>query len=294
MSRSLIKTAAVLALPALGLFSMTQRADAAIIYGLTENNNVFRFDSENPNNIESAAFVRGLGGAELLNIDFRPSTGRLYGLTTDNNLVTILPATGQITSSVPVSVPLNGTSFGFDVNPVTDRIRIISDAGQNLSVDPTTGLALIEGTITGDSNIVGAAHTNNTALATATTLYTIDSLADSLNTQGSSGAQTEVGLLLAGGVGDEIHIDTTNRVGFDIAGVDRAFAAFNEIDFALSDLYSVDLQTGAIEWIDQIGGGMFVRDIAVVVPGAILIPEPAGVGLLAVGTLLAARRRRRA
>lgn len=291
MSRSLIKTAAVLALPALGLFSMTQRADAAIIYGLTENNNVFRFDSENPNNIESAAFVQGLGGAELLNIDFRPSTGRLYGLTTDNNLVTILPATGQITSSVPVSVPLNGTSFGFDVNPVTDRIRIISDAGQNLSVDPTTGLALIEGIITGDSNIVGAAHTNNTALATATTLYTIDSLADSLNTQDSTGAQTEVGLLLADG---DIHIDTTNRVGFDIAGVDRAFAAFNEIGFALSDLYSIDLETGAIEWIDQIGGGMFVRDIAVVVPGAILIPEPASVGLLAVGTLLAARRRRRA
>ena len=76
MSRSLINAAAVLALPALGLFGLAPSADAAVIYGLTENNNVFRIDSDIPETIQSGVFVQGLEGAELLNIDFRPSTGQ--------------------------------------------------------------------------------------------------------------------------------------------------------------------------------------------------------------------------
>jgi hypothetical protein len=292
MSRSMIKTAAVLALPALGVLGLARQSDAAVIYGLTENNNVFRFDTTNTVDIggadalpiESGVFVQGLGGAELLNIDFRPSTGQLYGLTTDNRVVTINPDTGAITGSQNLSTPLNGTSFGFDFNPQVDRIRIVSDTGQNLRFNPADGSLIVDTPISGGQSIVGAAYNN--ILGGTTTLYTIDSLNDVLNRQdpANSGTQVEVGPLMAG----DVQIDTTNRVGFDIGPDNVAYAAFNEIGFSLSDLYTINLQTGDIEFVGQIGGGLFVRDIAVVVP------EPATAGLLAVGALLAVRRRRRA
>jgi hypothetical protein len=282
MSRSLIKTAAVLALPALGIFGLARHSDAAVIYGLTENNNIFRIDSDSPENIQSGVFVQDLGGAELLNIDFRPSTGELYGLTTDDRIVTLNPDTGAILGSQALSTTLNGTSFGFDFNPEVDRIRVVSDTGQNLRINPADGSVIVDTPLTAGSNIVGAAYNN--ILGGTTTLYTIDSLADTLNIQNpaNSGTQVLVGNLMA----DDVHIDLTNRVGFDIGPDNEAFAAFNEIEFALSDLYTIDLDTGAIEFVGQIGGGLFVRDIAVV------IPEPATLGLLAVGALLAARRRR--
>ena len=285
MSRSWIKTAAVLAAPALGLVGFAGQSDAAIIYGLSENNNIFRFDSNSPENIQSGVFVQGLAGAELLNIDFRPATGQLVGLTTDNRIVNINPDTGVALPGPVLSVPLNGTTFGFDFNPTVDRIRIVSDTGQNLRVDPTTGIATVDGPInpTGQ-NIVGAAYTNSFPGATTTTLYTIDSLSDSLYRQdpANSGTQVLVGPLEIGGQ----TIDTTNRVGFDIGPNNEGFAALNETPISVSDLYLINLQTGGIEFAGQIGGGLFVRDIAVV------IPEPGTFGLLAVGALLAARRRR--
>jgi hypothetical protein len=290
MSRCIIKTAAVLAVPALGLLGLAQHADAAVIYGLTENNNIFRINTNNTVDIggadalpiESGVFVQGLGGAELLNIDFRPSTGQLYGLTTDNRVVTINPDTGAITGSQNLSTTLNGNSFGFDFNPAVDRIRIISNTGQNLRVDPSTGVAIIDTPLAGGQSIVGAAYNN--ILGGTTTLYTIDSINDVLNIQNppNAGTQVEVGPLMAG----DVQIDTTDRVGFDIGPDNVAYAALNEIGFSLSDLYTINLQTGDIEFVGQIGGGLFVRDIAVVVP------EPGTIGLLAVGALLAVRRRR--
>jgi len=281
MSRSLIKAAAVLAIPALGLFAVAPSADAAIIYGLTENNNIFRVNSNDPTIIETASFVQGLGGAELLGIDFRPANGQLYGITTDNRVLSINPDTGAVLGSTTLTTPLNGTAFGVDFNPVADRLRIVSDTGQNLRVDVTTGATTVDVPVAAGNNLVGAAYTLGGA---TTTLYTIDSLADTLNIQNppNNGTQVLVGQLEADGA----HIDTTNRVGFDIGPDGAAFAAFNEIGFSLSDLYTINLATGDIEFVNQFGGGFFVRDIAVV------IPEPATLGLLSAATLLAARRRR--
>ncbi len=64
-------------------------------------------------------------------------------------------------------MPLSGTTFGVDFNPAADRLRIVSDAGQNLrhNVNPN-GVTLADGTLnytagTPASGIVAAAYTNN-------------------------------------------------------------------------------------------------------------------------------------
>src|SRR5256885_3209372 len=42
---------------------------------------------------------------------------------------------------------LSGTVFGMDFNPIADRLRIVSDTGQNLSVNPANGLVTTDATL---------------------------------------------------------------------------------------------------------------------------------------------------
>ena len=72
---------------------------------------------------------------------------------------------------------LSGTSFGVDFNPAADRLRIVSDTGQNLRHNVNAGGVTVTDAplnyagVTA-SGIVGSAYTNNDLDAlTATTLY---------------------------------------------------------------------------------------------------------------------------
>ena len=74
---------------------------------------------------------------------------------------------------------LNGTAFGFDFNPTVDRIRIVSNAGQNLRLHPIpVGSWPPMARLTPSGSVTAAAYTNNRAGATTTTLYDIDTATD--------------------------------------------------------------------------------------------------------------------
>ena len=79
-------------------------------------------------------------GARLVGIDVRPLTGELYGVGSDSVMYKLI-LTGDTSARAlpagPVAPPsLNGTFFGVDFNPVPDRLRIVSNTGQNLRADP--------------------------------------------------------------------------------------------------------------------------------------------------------------
>jgi len=173
------------------------------------------FPRKTPGTITSSAALSGLqAGESILAIDFRPANGALYGLGSTSRLYSIIPSTGEATAvgSVPFSPALSGTEFGFDFNPMVDRIRIVSNAGQNFRLNPDTG------TVAGsDTNLngaattaVGSAYTNDYAGAPATTLYAIDAATDSLYIQSNPNGGM---LVLVGPLG----FNTDGRVGFDIS-----------------------------------------------------------------------------
>ena len=56
----------------------------------------------------------------------------LYGVGNGGGVYSIDPATAQASFVSQLSVALDGTSFGVDFNPAAGRLRIVSDAGQNL------------------------------------------------------------------------------------------------------------------------------------------------------------------
>ena len=79
-------------------------------------------------------------GVTLRGIDFRPATGELYGVGSDSIVYHVSPVTGRTVAEGPAFAPmLNGRFFGVDLNPTVDRIRVTSDAKQNLRLVPDTG-----------------------------------------------------------------------------------------------------------------------------------------------------------
>jgi len=262
------------------LFAQTN-ARAVPVVGLTVTNRLVFFDSNAPVAVAAYVSITGLQpGEQVLAVDFRPLTGQIYALGSASHLYTIDPVTGAATpvGSGSFTPSLSGVEFGFDFDPTTDRLRIVSSNGQNLRLDPNTGAVVAvdaplvfaagesEAGMTPD--ITGAAYTNNFRTATTATLYAIDWRRGQLQRIGSSngspvspnsGQVFTVGTL---GTGFQI----TEMVGFDIAANGgTAYAALRSAD-ALSGsfFYTVNLSTGQPMQQGLIGGGEFVRDVTVI------------------------------
>lgn len=246
------------------------------IFAVNANNELLSFNSGTPGAITTRTITGLQGGESVLGIDFRPATGQLFALTNASRVYTLNTTTGAATpvGGAPLATPLNGTAYGFDFNPVPDRIRVVSDAEQNLRLNPNNGaiagvdtpLAYAQGDANAGANpnVVASAYTSNIAGTTTTTLYGIDSERDALVLQGSlggtpnspnGGSLTTVGALT---------VNTTDQVGFDIAPqTGAAFASLTLAGATTSGLYAVNLTSGAVTLLAPIGGGAVIRDIAV-------------------------------
>ena len=245
---------------------------AEFLYGLTTAGTLVRFSPEAPDSIVATLAITGLqgtGGEVLVGLDARPVDGKLYAIGNDagtGRLYTIDPLTGAATLVATLAADpadltnpftaLTGTEFGLDFNPTADRLRVVSDAGQNLRINPDTGLV----TTDADLNpltpvVVGSAYTNNFAGTTTTTLYAIDATTNQLFLQNPPNNGT---LTLVGDLG----LDVDAVLGFDIVpGTGTAYAAL--VVGGVSGLYSIDLFNGRSTLVENFGGGVTLRGLAV-------------------------------
>ncbi len=211
-----------------------------VAYAVDDVNNLLIFNPTKTETVTKA--IIGLQASEtILGIDFRPVNGQLYALGSTSRLYTINLSSGAATQvgSSQLLTLLSGTSFGFDFNPLVDRIRIVSNTGQNLRLDPNTGaIAGVDGLLNpGIPSISGAAYTNNFAGTTSTALFDIDFMSDKLYRQDppNSGALVEIGSLV-------INVDSAS--GFDIGGTSGvAYAVLTS--GSSTGLYTINLTTGA-------------------------------------------------
>ncbi len=234
-------------------------ANAATIYGVSTANQLVRFDSATPGTVTTIGTITGLQAAEnVLAIDFRPATGQLYGLGSSSRLYTVNTVNGMASAvGTAGAFTLVGTDFGFDFNPTVDRIRVVSNTGQNIRLNPDTGALAANDTNLnpGTPSVSAAAYTNNFAGATTTVLYVIDSGTDTLNIQNppNGGVIVPVGAL---------GVDTIGVNGFDIATIGgMAFASLNV--GGTSRLYTINLTTGAATQVAAIGGSLMLRGLSV-------------------------------
>lgn len=223
------------------------------LVGLTDSNQLVSF-SPGSSTAATSVGVSGLeSGENLLGIDYRPATGQLFGLGSSNRLYTLDAATGVATrlGTAAIAPALSGSSFGFDFNPVPDRIRVVSDTEQNLRLNPETGgIAGVDTPLSPVGNGVASAYTNNRAGVTSTTLLNIDSVSDQLVRQGgiNGSPSPNAGSITAIG---SLNVDFGATGGFDIftdgIGNDFGFAASG------STLYSINLVTGAATTLGSVG-----------------------------------------
>ncbi|MBC7874814.1 MAG: DUF4394 domain-containing protein [Ferruginibacter sp.] len=214
---------------------------APVAYTVDNSNNLQIFNLTTPGTPVSKP-ITGLQPAEnILGIDMRPATGQLYALGSTSRIYAINMSSGVATAvgAGPFATLLVGTSFGFDFNPTVDRIRVVSNTGQNLRLNPVDGtIAATDMALNpGVPLVSAAAYTNNFAGATTTVLFDIDPSTDKLYTQNppNNGTLVEVGAL---------GIDVTTDNGFDIGGTSNKAYAVLTVG-STTKLYTINMTTGA-------------------------------------------------
>jgi hypothetical protein len=298
------------------VLSVAGAARAEPIFALTTQNTLIGFDSATPGTVNAIGAISGLiAGDTLVGIDRRPSLGpnngqlyglgvnlgdgsaRVYQLNTLNAAATLISTLAADPADVNPPTPFTtvaGTSFGIDFNPVVDRLRIVSNTGQNLRMNVDNGLVQFDvplGYLAGDPNdgdapvVLGVAYANNFGGALTTTLRGVDIGQDPdtlvIHTN-PNGGTLSTALLLP--------FNSTSEFGYDISGLSGTpYFAVNGTG-GPSTLYAAG--PGGVTLVGTIGGGITIRDIAAPVGS---IPEPASLVLSASGlvTLLALRLRRR-
>lgn len=284
-------TTVILALAAVTTFDLLKNTKPAAAYGLvglSDNNDLVLFDSDNPTSTTNVS-VTGVDG-RLLGIDRRPANNLIYGLTTTNKIYTIDPFTGAASFVSNLSTSFTGGFVsGVDFNPVPDRLRVVGGNDQNFRINVDTGAVTVDGTLNpGNPNVTAVAYTNaDTDPTTGTTLYDIDYISDTLFIQNPPNDGT---LQAVGSLG----IDIDSRGGFDILtinGVNNAIAALTPINESGSNLYSINLNTGAATNVGSIGGGKKLVGLTAV---SQRVPEPSSaLGLFGAGVVGLLHRFRR-
>jgi hypothetical protein len=248
--------------------------------GLTTDGRLVRFSTDTPGRTRNIGKVQqGLSGDQsLIGIDYRVQDGKLYGVGNNGGIYTLSTTDASASKVGQLTVGLMGTAFGVDFNPAANRLRVISDAGQNLrhnlddataTAPPLAGMTQNDGTLTippattPAAGVTGAAYTNNDLDAnTVTTLFDIDTVNDTVVVQSPANA----GLLAPAG---KLQVDAGSSVGFDIYSRNRFGVTQGNTGYATVSVlgrysfFQVNLLTGKLSRVGGFRADTQVMDIAI-------------------------------
>lgn len=178
-------------------------------------------------------------GETLYGIDMRPLNGQLFALGSTGRVYAINMGNGAATAiGDPITPAISGSDVGFDFNPTVDRIRIVTNTGQDLRYNPNNNVTIVDGSLNpGSPNVTGVAYTNSFPGATTTTLYDIDTRSSGalfIQNPPNNGTLVSVGPL-------NVNIEGGN--GFDIGGTSGIGYAILRAD-KVARLYTINLMTG--------------------------------------------------
>lgn len=250
------------------------------LHVVTQSLELLTVNAGQPDRVLQRVSLSGLpAGERLVGIDYRVSKGVLFALSRTGRLYTVNTESGALT---PVgagagAIALDGNTFGFDFNPAADRIRLVSNTGQNLRLHPETGaLAANDPPLAYELTdlqaghkpvLAAAAYTYNKTNDKLTTNYAIDLRAGMLVRQGSlegvepvvspnTGRLFTVGALGTGPLSDA-SMDIADTTG-------AAFAALQSAPGAAVRLYTIALGTGKADLIGPVADGAPLVGLAVI------------------------------
>lgn len=244
----------------------TVKSPKVRVYGLTTDQRLVTFKECSPEWARNVGFVKGLAAADttLVGIDFRVQDGKLYGVGNGGGVYTIDPRSAMAAKVSQLTVALDGTAFGVDFNPAADRLRVVSNTGQNLRHNVNAGgVTLVDAVLNYTAGvtamgITAAAYTNNDLDANSgTTLFDIDTTLNQVALQ----SPPNNGSLVATG---KLTVDPDTPAGFDIHTRLANGVAISNQGFAslyvggVNAFYRINLLTGRASAI-----GTFTSDSVV-------------------------------
>lgn len=252
----LVAASAALVLPA----ALASTASAETFAAVDSGNRLYTFSDSKPGDFKRVALKGLASGERIVGLDVRPAGRQLVAVTNQNRLYSVSRSkrTATAIGAATFMPALSGTSFGFDFNPTVDRIRLVSNSGQNLRMNPETGaVAMADKPLAykaGDPGAgmtpaaLGSAYTNNVRGATTTTLYDVDTARDTLVIQAppNDGVLTTVGAL---------GINLAGPLGFDISARDgAAYVLARRSGAPRPRLFRINLMTGKAKQIGVVSG----------------------------------------
>ena len=228
---------------------------------LTASGKLLSFNVGTPGIERTNVAISGLqAGETLVGIDYRPADGQLYGVGSSARIYTLNPNTGAATfkstiaaDAADLTAPytaLAGATFGVDFNPMADRLRLVSNTGQNLRINVDTGAATTDGAINGgpaSTALTAAAYTNSFAGTGSTTLFVIDAAGSTIYTQNPPNNGTLTSPVSLG-------VTASSVGGFDIdARNNKAYAVLTVA--GVPGLYAINLAAtgGAASFVVPLG-----------------------------------------
>ncbi|MFI7612235.1 DUF4394 domain-containing protein [Nonomuraea terrae] len=251
------------------------------VTGLTTRGELVVFDAGAPRAVDRVGRISGLrGDRRVVGIDHRVQDRKLYAVG-DRGGVYTLDGRARATKVSQLTVPLSGRRFGVDFNPAANRLRVISDTGQNLrhNIDdpagaPASGVTVRDGALTNPAvppatsgktatGVTGAAYTNNDLSAgTATTLFDLDTMTDQVSAQSPANAGNlaptgKLGVNAAADAGFDVH----SRLRGGVTVANTAYATIRS--GGAYRFYRIDLLTGGAVAVGTFPAAHQVSDIAV-------------------------------
>ncbi|MDZ7920310.1 DUF4394 domain-containing protein [Rhodoferax sp.] len=248
------------------------------LHVLTQKMELLTLNAGQPGKVLQRTAVTGLPpGETLVGMDYRIAKGVLFALSSAGHLYTLDVPSGALKRvGSGAGVALQGSSFGVDFNPVADRVRVVSNTGNNLRLHPDTGalaatdpaLAYAPGDVQAGQmpEVVAAGYTYNKKDEKLTTNYAIDRRSGTLLTQGSvEGMQPVVSpntgqLRTVGPLGTGPLLDAAMDIA-DVTGA--AFTAVRTASQATTKLYTIDLSSGKATLIGTVADGAAIVGLAV-------------------------------
>ena len=243
------------------------------VWAVTDAAELVRFNAGRPQLLLQRHALQGLpAGETLVGMDYRVARGVLYALSSAGRLYTLDTSTATLrpVGNTP-GVVLEGQRIGVNFNPVADRVRVVSDSGQNLRLHPDTGaVAATDPPLSWAvpaavaARVGAAAYTYNKRDEKLTTNYAIDLAGGLLVTQGSVEGQQPVvspntgRLAVVGPLGS----GALQAAAMDIADTDNtALAALTQ--GGRTRLHLVDLATGRATLLGTVGDGRALWGMAI-------------------------------
>jgi len=258
----------------------------AIMLAVTGSDHLITFDSANPTAIRTNVAITGLAAGErITDIDVRPATGGLYGLSNLHQLYLINASNGAATQ-VGTVAGVNAQNVGIDFDPVSDQLRVVSNHGQVLAVNPLDASSIGTGPAlsfrAGDAfqgqspRVTSIAYTNGVSGASSSIQYGIDQSRNALvrisNSLSTGGVVKTVGSL---------GVDVNQSVGFDIdPALNVGYVTVPVPGSSASVFGVVNLATGGTTLISPIGNNRSITDIAVAVGGNTFTGTTTGTGTI--------------